>query len=419
MKKISKILDFGTNDIMDLSEAHKQRFFNLFLFLAIPSNLLLAIYNLLNGNYLHSSINLFQLLIFVIVFYFNRKRKYLYLRTCSLILLSLIIATSAIILKNGMEYRLLILMVVAVVLFENNLKFIAFTLSVSFAFTYCRILDYLHLGLEQNMIAFKVLQIFVPFIFTYGSLFYFKKLYVKSQYHLQIALDEVSKSNEMKERIMYSLAHDLRSPLSNVIAASQFLKDQGTYTDIQTKFLDIIESSSAHSHAMIKELMDSNQVLVKQQEKQLLNVNDVLNSVVDQSVFKAREKNISFVYDASICKNMVLVDPFKIERLFTNLINNAIKFSHKSSTIEVAVSKENSNVLVSIKDQGVGIPEKQLGIIFDPFTKAKRLGTENEPSYGLGLSICKQIVETHGGIINVISELGKGSEFIVSLPNPA
>ncbi len=412
------MLNYGTSNILDLSESHKQRFFNLFFLLAIPTNLVSAIYNYYKDYYFVSIINIIQIIIFGLAIYLTSKNKYLYLRTCTLLLLSFTVIATAIYGNSGMEYRLMILMVPAVVLFDNKVKFIAFNLLMSIAFTYCRVIDLIQLGLNQNIVIItKSVQIFIPFILTYTTLFYFKKLYVKSQFKLEIAMNEVSKSNEMKERIMYSLAHDLRSPLSNVIAASQFLKDQNDISDIQMEFLNIIELSSTHSSAMIKELMDSNQMLMKQQQTQLISLNEMLSNVVTMSVFKAEEKNISVEFDASKCTGVVMADSFKIDRLFTNLLNNAIKFSPKSSVIQVAVTNENNHVIVSIKDQGVGIPEKHIGIIFDPFTKAKRVGTENEPSYGLGLSICKQIVELHGGIINVFSELGKGSEFIVRLPN--
>jgi signal transduction histidine kinase len=105
-----------------------------------------------------------------------------------------------------------------------------------------------------------------------------------------------------------------------------------------------------------------------------------------------------------------------MKRLISNLINNAIKFSHETQKIQVVISGINQQCHISIKDFGIGITPNQIPFIFDAFTKAKRKGTNNEASYGLGLSICKQIAQQHGGDITVTSELGKGSEFIVILP---
>jgi signal transduction histidine kinase len=148
----------------------------------------------------------------------------------------------------------------------------------------------------------------------------------------------------------------------------------------------------------------------------LQDLNLLIDNVVITSRIKAASKNITidFHQDQTTC--MAKVDMIKIDRLFSNLINNAIKFSYPAGTILVNISEQNNIAIISIKDHGVGIDEKNIASIFDPFTKAKRKGTNNEVSFGLGLSICKQITILHGGNIKVISELDKGAEFVVQLP---
>jgi signal transduction histidine kinase len=102
--------------------------------------------------------------------------------------------------------------------------------------------------------------------------------------------------------------------------------------------------------------------------------------------------------------------------VITNLVNNAIKFSPAGSVINIQVEKENKNALVIISDRGIGIPKEHHQDIFTMFTHARRKGTAGEVSHGMGLSICKQFVEEHGGYIAMESEVGKGTTFIVRLP---
>jgi len=106
-------------------------------------------------------------------------------------------------------------------------------------------------------------------------------------------------------------------------------------------------------------------------------------------------------------------------RVLSNLISNAIKFSPRGATIYVSIADCKKEVEIAVKDDGIGVPEKMQEEIFNMFTEAKRPGTAGEKSFGLGLSISKQIVEHHQGSIWVESETGKGSTFYVRLPKPS
>ena len=416
MVSLRHLLDFGISDAEGLVEVHKQRMFNLFMLLATPFVFIALTFNLINGKYELSIFNFVQIAIFAVNIWIGYTRKYLVLRTWSLVILSIIALYVAIQYRNGTEYRVLVMLVAGVVIFDSNWKYILFALLISVVFSYARYLDLLDQQLDPTQIGFRMAQVFFPFVFTCVSLYYLKHIYLKSQLKLQAALDEVSISKERQQRIMYSLAHDLRSPLSNVISMARLMKAEGNINEEQVQWLDFIESSTVNSNALINELLDSNELLTKIDQLQLINLNQLLSNVVILTQFKANEKKINIQFQPATGACMVSVDVMKIQRLFTNLINNAIKFSQREQVVIVSISQTENNCFISIKDFGIGISEKQIPMIFDAFTKAKRKGTDNEVSYGLGLSICKQIAEQHQGGIQVKSELGKGTEFIVSLP---
>lgn len=413
---LKKILDFGITDSDDLVELHKQRMFNLFAITVIPFIVFTLCINLNNGKFELAIINTVQLTIFGITIWIGYHKKYRFLRSLILVFLSIIAFYVALKFRNGSEYRVLVMMVAGAVIFDSNWKYIVFTLLLSVGFTYCRYLDIVANGVPSNLIGYRVAQVFIPFIVACVSLLYLKNIYLKSQLKLQSALIEVSNSNVTKERIMYALAHDLRSPLSNVISITKIMRQQGNLTLEQLKWLDFIESASQNSNALVNELLQSNELLNQPENYESIDLNKLVEGVVEMAVLKSKEKDLQFKFIKADKTCILQLEQLKIQRLFANLINNAIKFSNQSGKVIVTVSNQGHYCLISVKDFGIGISEKNIPLIFDAFTKAKRKGTQSEPSYGLGLSICKQITEQHGGTISVISELGKGTEFLVSLP---
>ncbi|OYU55620.1 MAG: hypothetical protein CFE25_11970 [Chitinophagaceae bacterium BSSC1] len=413
---LKKILDFGITDSDDLVDLHKQRMFNLFAITVIPFIVFTLCINLNNGKFELAIINTIQLTIFGITIWIGYHKKYRFLRSLILVFLSIIAFYVALKFRNGSEYRVLVMMVAGAVIFDSNWKYIVFTLLLSIGFTYCRYLDIVANGIPSNLIGYRVAQVFIPFIVACVSLLYLKNIYLKSQLKLQSALIEVSNSNVTKERIMYALAHDLRSPLSNVISITKIMRQQGNLTLEQLKWLDFIESASQNSNALVNELLQSNELLNQPENYESIDLNKLVEGVVEMAVLKSIEKDLHFEFIKADETCILQLEQLKIQRLFANLINNAIKFSNQSGRVIVTVSKKGQHCLISVKDFGIGISEKNIPLIFDAFTKAKRRGTQSEPSYGLGLSICKQITEQHGGTISVISELGKGTEFLVSLP---
>jgi signal transduction histidine kinase len=416
MNRFKSLFEFGISDSEDLIELHKQRMLNLFVLLFTPFILLTLGVNLYNSKFDLAIINSIQVTIFGFAIWISPKKQFAFLRSCILVLLTIITFYVAVFFKNGAEYRLLVLMVVGAVIFDKNWKYIVFACFITLIFSYCRYLNFLENSLDHQLVLYRVAQIFISFVLTCISLLYFKNIYIKSQLKLQIALKEVSDSNSVKERFMYSLAHDLRSPISNVIGITKIMRLEGDLNAEQLRWLDLIESSSVNSSTLINELLDSNELLTKLESLELVDINGLVRDMVLLSQIKASEKQISIEFLGSSFECILSIDVLKMKRLISNLINNAIKFSHETQKIQVVISGINQQCQISIKDFGIGITPNQIPFIFDAFTKAKRKGTNNEASYGLGLSICKQIAQQHGGDITVTSELGKGSEFIVILP---
>ena len=177
--------------------------------------------------------------------------------------------------------------------------------------------------------------------------------------------------------------------------------------------LELIRSSSESSLKMITDLLQSNQSnehLVKEPT----DLRELLQYCADQLRFKAEEKIQTIHLDAD---PIVLdINREKIWRVLSNLITNAIKFSPSGAEIRVNMHRTPTGAQISVGDQGMGIPPALRDKIFDSFTESRRSGTSGEESFGLGLSISKQIIEAHEGRIWFESEEGKGTTFFINLP---
>ncbi len=231
-------------------------------------------------------------------------------------------------------------------------------------------------------------------------------------------MEELVNSNRDMDRILHVVAHDLRSPVSAIMMMCNLMADE-MEDPSQKEILDMIVTSSKSQLALIGELLDfSHQGAISAETvaREDVDLNELCRQVVAILYFKAEEKKQYINLTVALEPVIVNCSLEKINRVINNLITNAIKFSPEASAIQVTVSKATSTALIEVKDNGIGIPEKNRAILFDSFTTAKRYGTSGEKSFGLGLSICKQIVEAHGGKIWFESVEDKGSSFFVELP---
>jgi len=226
--------------------------------------------------------------------------------------------------------------------------------------------------------------------------------------------------NEQKSKLLGIAAHDLRNPIGAINSFSSLLMDsEEDFTkDEKSEFLGLIKDSSQFSLHLLNDLLDISKIELGklELEKQNYNIYDIVeNSIKINKVF-ARKKNITITFQSELQANKINIDKNKIEQVLHNLLSNGIKYSNPNTNITVELLEKNSHFQISVKDQGVGIPETELKNLFTEFGKTSAKTTANESSTGLGLAIAKKIVLGHGGNISAKSKLGEGSEFLFTLP---
>lgn len=241
-----------------------------------------------------------------------------------------------------------------------------------------------------------------------------------AQRELSQKSNELARLNEEKNRFLGMAAHDLRNPLSVILGYAGFLAlDEEDGDPEKKRIFEEIASSSRFMLELINDLLDVSQIEAGRRELQISTFDPaaLARRVVDAYQTSARAKGISISLQSSVAEGLSMTsDESKLRRVISNLVGNAVKYSERDTTIEVAAVSEAGQMIFTVRDEGIGIPADQLEAIFRPFVHLDHTGTAGERSTGLGLSIVAQLVDLLGGRIDVESELGKGSTFRIFVP---
>jgi signal transduction histidine kinase len=218
---------------------------------------------------------------------------------------------------------------------------------------------------------------------------------------------------------MQILAHDLRSPFTSIVGFCDVLVDQVTEKDYEgiEEYAKIIQQSSRHALELLMSLMEWAQSQTGKLEfnPERLDIIDLIRNITQ--VFDAIAGQKSILIQKELPRQvLVSVDKSMISTILRNLISNAIKFTKAEGIIIISAEEKPNQLIISIKDNGVGMSNVVVEKLFQINELHSTLGTNNEKGTGLGLILCQEFVEKHGGKIWVQSEEGNGSTFYFSLP---
>ncbi len=238
---------------------------------------------------------------------------------------------------------------------------------------------------------------------------------LKREEELCAICEELKELDNMKKNFLNAAYHELRSPLTPIVGYASLLK-RGELTDIQRKYVCDIEKYAEQLKGQINRMLELARI---NGGKIAMTLEDVSISAIANEVVKSfnpllndKEQTITTHVPEGI---EVRGDKQKIIAIFTNLISNAIKYTHEGGGIDVMVEDRGEDIRVCVSDTGIGIPEEHLPKIFERFFMVNTSLTRKSESLGLGLSIVKEYVKLHGGRIWATSEHGKGSKFFFTL----
>jgi len=233
-------------------------------------------------------------------------------------------------------------------------------------------------------------------------------------------VDQLSRANAAKDRFLGMCAHDLRNPLSSIRGLAELMDENaiGVLTPEQREIIQTIHGASQSMLLLVNELLDVATIEAGhlKLEKSRVNIVDIVERSVHLSNIEAAKKKTTIELVKLATDPIVNVDTNKIRQVVDNLINNAVKYSPRGSIVTVLIHSNGKEAGFAVRDSGPGIPENERHKLFKDYGRLSTVPTGGEKSTGLGLAICRKIVEAHHGTIGVDNIPGRGAEFIVSLP---
>jgi signal transduction histidine kinase len=236
----------------------------------------------------------------------------------------------------------------------------------------------------------------------------------KERFELALERERV----KMLQHLISDTSHDLKTPLATLNTSLYLLKKTISDPERREHYTEVLQAQVVNLTKILED-MDSMARLDGASEKfvfESIDLNGLLHQIVTEHETLASKKNQRLAFDASDALPPLPIDATKMRRAITNLVTNALNYTPEGGEITTSIYGIDGNAVIEIRDNGMGIAPEEQALIFDRFYRSEESRKNYSNGSGLGLAITKKIVEGHGGIIQVESEIGKGSIFRIILP---
>ncbi len=235
---------------------------------------------------------------------------------------------------------------------------------------------------------------------------------------LLMDVTQLRKLENMRRDFVSNVTHELRTPLTSIRGYVETLQAGALDNrELSNKFLQIIEIESERLSNLINDLLYLSEIESSNQDTGVrrFHLADIANSVAEMLLYTAQARGIAIT--CTIGDDIMLeANPDRIKQLLLNLADNAVKYNQEGGSVTMSAERTHGLVRISVKDTGIGIPQEHVSRIFERFYRVDKGRSRNMGGTGLGLSIVKHIVDLYRGNIRLISEAGRGSEFVIELP---
>lgn len=230
---------------------------------------------------------------------------------------------------------------------------------------------------------------------------------------------EQQKLESMRREFVANVSHELRTPITSIKSYTETLLD-GAVEDQETsnRFLSVIDSEADRMTRLVKDLLQLSRLDNQQMNWKIekVSLDAMVKTIVERLKIESQRKNQKLESYVIGDIPVINADKDRLEQVVVNLISNSIKYTAEYGEITVYVGKIYNDVYMKVTDSGIGIPGESLPRVFERFYRVDKARSRDMGGTGLGLSIAKEIVQAHGGTINISSEVGKGTEVVVKLP---
>lgn len=239
-----------------------------------------------------------------------------------------------------------------------------------------------------------------------------------------VELNEEMEYERIRDEFFTNISHELRTPLNIIFCTLQMLntlKNDSVVIDKKrlSKYTDTMKQNCYRLTRLINNIIDITEVDSGYYKIKLRNsdIVQIVENIILSVAPIAENNKYEIIFEKKTNNIVIACDPDMITRIMLNLLSNAFKFSESKSSIIIAIFQINGYVVIRVKDNGIGISDEDQKVIFNKFIQVDKTTTRNNEGSGIGLSLVKSFVQMHNGTIDVISEPGKGSEFIIELPD--
>ncbi|MGI8543449.1 MAG: CHASE domain-containing protein [Aridibacter sp.] len=235
----------------------------------------------------------------------------------------------------------------------------------------------------------------------------------------QIARKQAERSVKAKDAFISTVSHELRTPLNAISGWTRILRGERISSNTKERALKTIENNIQTQSNLIEELLDFSQIASGKEIVNMIDVNftEAFEHSINQTLTEAKRKNIELKYKNSLNSERIKGNQRNIEKVFSKILQNAIKFTPENGKIKATIKAENNYIKFTVNDSGRGINKEYLDKVFDNFSQEDTSTTRKHGGFGLGLTYSQHVIKQHGGEMNIISEgENKGTTLIIKFP---
>ncbi len=413
-----RLWGIGLDQSLDFEESIKIKLLNVVTFLfIIISYIFIAKHLFFTGRYEVALVHFIVSLTIPAIYYLQHKHKYAAAKALFFVLIHIIIFIPSmfLLLGKGVENFYIVVIILVLILIEKPIW--VYSLLAFNAFLYIAPQLFFHPYSNQNYSFITSLVVILAIILAVRFF-----ILVQSQFkeRLKIQNKRLEKLNLEKSDLMKIVAHDLKTPLIQIKGLVSILElSNNQLNQEQKQLINKIKGVTDSQHQQITGFLDAEYFENAFEEIVLekVVVKKIVETVLDGLLAQAIAKGIRLTYIKNAKRNLTVSGrEVWLYKIISNLVSNAIKFSHSGTEITIEVTSTDGEVLILVRDQGLGINKEEVGRIFEKNKKLSAMPTANESSSGLGLYIVKKYADELQGQVWVESEEGKGSCFYVKLP---
>jgi len=336
----------------------------------------------------------------------------------------LIFFTSSVLFENGTQYFLIMAIVVSMFMFDSRLARWAMAIFLGSLFCMAEI----SVVSEKQELIVPPVQVGINILlFVFGTIFFleiyrvvnrnYRKRLEEQHRKLSEQAEILERSNQAKEKIFAILGHDLRSPVASVRSVLDLIGSGDLEKETLADLVDELEQDVENLETMLESLLEwaSTQLQKVKPSPEAFSLHAQVEEVLQLQASTARRKGIELINEADKT-SWIYADRSQLFTVLRNLVSNGIKFTENGGSVTVRSTKQDRDWLISVVDTGVGMNPEKLIIVREGRALSASRGTGNEKGFGIGLRICDEFIAANGSVLEILSEMGKGSCFRFSLP---